>query len=765
MKAFTFPLINNFFSRIHRLVVLHFMKLFFSIALLSLSFCNLSAQTVGVENFQTEFQIHIATSANPVKIDGVLNDSVWNTAEKKTDFFLKFPTDEGKPEKKTVVQLAYDDKNLYVAFTCYDSGKSIIQSLKRDIGHIDNDGVGLVLDPQNVHTNGFFFFVNALNAQSEDQISFNEDNQLTWSWDNKWFSATQKYTDRWTVEMSIPFKTLRYPPGKDLWGINFLRVDMKHNQYSGWTHVPANFKIYNMGYTGSLVWDKPLPSPRKNAVVIPFITSNIQTNRQEHLSAKYGFSAGLDSKITLTSAVNLDLTLNPDFSQIEVDQQVTNLTRYDIFLPEKRSFFLENADIFGEYGIPGVITPFYSRRIGLDKNNNPIPILGGARLSGNLNSSTRFGIMSMQTVAKGAYSPENYSAVSFNKSVLARSVVKLYFLNHQNFQTAAQQKNDPLNAWGRNAGATFDYISRDGKWNGWYAFHHSFKPGITAQNNFQEAGFAFNTKKFSSIVDVATLGTNYYTDMGYVQRINNYNAEKDTTIRLGFKHLFTSMSYVIYPKNNAVGRHTFKLESYSVLTPTNSFNESDITTSYQLEFKNTSAIKAEMLHNELNLLYPISFTGATPLPADRYHYSQALITYNGDTRKNFSYSATYSGGQFYNGTIHSILGSITLRSRPHLNLILQAEYDKLQFPHPYGSSELFLLSPKIEYSFNTKISWTTFMQYNTQANNFNINSRFQYRFKPMSDLYLVYTDNYFTTPLLQNKNRAIVLKVNYWLNL
>ena len=172
-----------------------------------------------------------------------------------------------------------------------------------------------------------------------------------------------------------------------------------------------------------------------------------------------------------------------------------------------------------------------------------------------------------------------------------------------------------------------------------------------------------------------------------------------------------------------------------------------------------------MLHNELNLLYPISFTGATPLPADRYHYSQALITYNGDTRKNFSYSATYSGGQFYNGIIHSILGSITLRSRPHLNLILQAEYDKLQFPHSYGSSELFLLSPKIEYSFNTKISWTTFMQYNTQANNFNINSRFQYRFKPMSDLYLVYTDNYFTTPLLQNKNRAIVLKVNYWLNL
>jgi hypothetical protein len=741
------------------------MKLTFCIVFFFLLYCNLSAQIIGVENFQQAFQIHIASSGSPVKIDGILNDSTWHNAEAKSDFFLKFPTDEGRPVEKTTVQLAYDDKYLYVAFTCYDSGKSVIQSLKRDIGHIDNDGVGLILDPQNVHTNGFFFVVNAFNAQSEDQISLSQDNQLTWSWDNKWFSATQKYADRWTVEMAIPFKTLRYPPGKNLWGINFLRVDMKHNEYSGWTRVPANFKIYNMGYTGSLIWDKPLAKPGKNAVLIPFVTSNIQTNHQDRLPVKYGFSAGLDSKITLTSALNLDLTLNPDFSQVEVDQQVTNLTRFDIFLPEKRSFFLENADIFGEYGIPGYITPFYSRKIGLDKNNNPIPILGGARLSGNLNASTRFGVMSMQTTAKGDYSPENYSAVSFNKNVLARSVVKLYFLNHQNFQTAAQQKNDPLGAWGRNAGASFDYISRDGKWNAWYAFHHSFKPGITSQDNYQQAGFGFNSRKFTSIVDLVTLGTNYYTDMGYVQRINNYDAEKDTTIRLGFKNLFIQLAYTGYPKNSAIARNKLGFEILSVLNPSNSFNENELTLSYESEFKSTSGVMAEVKHNELNLLYPVSFTDGVPLPRNRYQYTQGALTYNSDSRKNLSYSATYTGGQFYNGIIHSVLGSITLRSRPHLNLILQAEYDKLQFPAPYGSSELFLLSPKIEYNFNTKISWTTFLQYNTQANNFNINSRFQYRFKPMSDLYLVYTDNYFTTPLLQNKNRAIVLKINYWLNL
>ena len=741
------------------------MKVFLVSFLFVLLYSNLLAQKIAVENFQNEFQIHITQINIPVKIDGVLDDSIWSIAEKKTNFYMKFPTDEGTPKSKTIVQLAHDDHFLYVAFTSYDSGKSIIQSLKRDIGHFDNDGVGIILDPQNSHTNGFIFVVNALNAQSEDQVSLGQMDGLTWSWNNKWISATHRYKDRWTAEMAIPFKSLRYPPGQDVWGVNFLRVDMTNNQYSGWTPIPANFRIYNMSYTGGLLWDKVLPNPKKNAVLIPFFTSNQQADKENMRSTKYASSAGLDAKITLNAALNLDLTLNPDFSQVEVDQQVTNLTRFSIFLPEKRSFFLENADIFGEYGIPGIITPFYSRKIGLDKDNHPIQILGGARLSGNLNPSTRFGIMNMQTVSKGNYMPENFSAISINKKVLARSVVKLYFLNRQNFQTAKQQKDEPLNAYGRNAGASFDYLSQDGKWSGWYSFHHSFKQGISTQDNFQSGGFAFNTKKFSSLIDITSVGTNFYTDMGYVQRINNYDALRDTSIRVGFKHLYTSTSFHGYPANSFIVRRALKLETYSVVNPNNSFNETNLNLSYNAEFKNTSSIKSSVLHNEVDLLYPISFNNAHPLPAAHYQYSQAAITYGSDTRKSFSYALTYTGGQFYNGKINSIIGSITLRSRPHFNLVLQAEYDKLQFPSLYGSSQLFLVSPKVEYNFNTKVSWTTFMQYNTQANNFNVNSRFQYRFKPMSDLYLVYTDNYFTTPLLQNKNRAIVLKVNYWLNL
>jgi hypothetical protein len=169
--------------------------------------------------------------------------------------------------------------------------------------------------------------------------------------------------------------------------------------------------------------------------------------------------------------------------------------------------------------------------------------------------------------------------------------------------------------------------------------------------------------------------------------------------------------------------------------------------------------------DDVQLLYPISFTNKTPLPSARYRFNQLTIQYASDARKQFSFSAGAGGGSFYNGTFRQLKGSISFRSQPHFNVTLAAEYDRLNFPEPYGSTELFLVAPRVEINFSTRIFWTTFLQYNTQANNFNINSRFQWRYKPMSDLFLVYTDNYFTDPFFKNKNRALVFKLNYWLNL
>jgi hypothetical protein len=727
---------------------------------------SMAQSPVPVKHFHDNFQVHIAHAAGPVKIDGILDDSTWLNAEPATNFFLKYPSDQGRPKRKTVVKLAYDDKYLYASFTCYDSGNTIIQSLKRDIGQLNNDGVGLILDPLGQHSSGFIFVLNSYNAQSEDQVGLNQEQELAWSWNNKWFSATQRYPDRWTAEMAIPFKTLRYQTDKTTWGINFVRVDMKNNESSIWTQVPLNFRNYNLGFTGSLIWDNRPPAPGKNIVLIPYVTGGVQEDKENGQPTEATFNAGLDSKFTLSSSMNMDITINPDFSQVEVDQQVTNLTRYDIFLPEKRAFFLENADIFGEYGIPGFMTPFYSRRIGLDQDGNRIPIWAGVRLSGSLGQSTRIGIMDMQTGEKGTYTPENYAAVSVNQNVFGRSVIKGYFLNRQGLQNTDQQQN-LVDNWGRNAGASFDYISRDGKWNAWTGFHQSFKPGIDTADKFIEFGLGYNGRKFSNILDLVSMGTNYYTDMGYVQRIENTDASRDTTIRVGFKHIFDDATVKLFPKKGKIHTHTFGLENYIVFNPNYSLNEWNAALKYTADYRNSSQISTTIMNDNVNLLFPISFTddGSPPLPAMNYNYSQLNLKYFSDTRKKFSFTLQATGGGFYNGTLYSGVIGIIFRSQPHLNLVIQAEYDDIQFPKPYGSNKLLLISPRIEINFSTSISWTTFLQYNTQENNFNINSRFQYRFKPMSDIYIVYTDNYFTTPIIQNKNRAIVFKLNYWFNL
>lgn len=716
------------------------------------------------DSFQQEYQLHIKKTNKPIKIDGKLNEDVWSDAQTTTPFWKKFPNDDGRPTRQTEVKVTYDNKFLYIGITAYDSGKLFAQTLKRDFGHDGNDGIGIVLDPNNQHINGFFFVVSAFNGQSEDQLPLNSDG--SWSWDNKWYSATKVYKDRWTVEVAIPFKTIRYTADKLVWGINFIRIDPKTNEYSTWTHVPMNFQSHDLGFTGSLIWNQPPPASGKNVVTIPYMISNLNQNKENNIPTNAKFNSGMDAKFALSSSLNLDLTINPDFSQVDVDKQVTNLSRFNIYYPEKRGFFLENSDLFARLG-QGSVRPFYSRTIGLDSENNPIPILLGARLTGNINKSTRIGFMNIQTGSEGNNAPENYSAATIQHNLFQRSVIKAYLLDRENFISQTQKMSNPLNAFGRNAGTEFDYSNLSGSWKAYTSFNHSYKMGIHSDNNFINGGFGYKGRHLGVNSGFVSVGTNYYTDMGYAVRINNYDALRDTTIRVGYKEIYNNIAYSFYSKTSAIHTQRINLFNDFYFNPDNSLNEHDIRLQYNLMFTNTSNIGFIVTNTLLNLLYPVSFTDSlyAPLPAAQYNFSQAFAFYQSDFRKSFSYYGQVAGGSFYNGVKKTLVMAGTYRQSAHMNVSVNFEYDDLQFLKPYGNAEIFLIAPKIEYDFSTKMFWTTFIQYNTQNNNFNINSRFQYRFKPMSDLFLVYTDNYYTTPLMQNKNRAIVFKMDYWFNM
>ncbi|NBT07443.1 MAG: hypothetical protein EB092_05550, partial [Chitinophagia bacterium] len=739
-------------NRYQRLIYL--IKTFRKLALLSvLLFLENNTEAQNISEFQKNFQLNIRPTSSPIVLDGILDEAVWKTAEIAKDFTKKYPNNVGAPKQQTEVLTTYDDKNIYFAFKVYAKEEQIIKSLKRDVGYEGSDGIAIVLDPLGQKTNGFIFALTSKNVQSEDELTTNTEEKLSYSWDTKWNAATKMYAGYWIGEVAIPLKSLRYNDKQQFWGINFLRGDLQSNEYSCWTKVPPIFKSYDLGYTGVLNWPTAPPKSSTNKIILPYITGNSTTDDENGKTLQNSGNAGFDAKVTLNSSLNLDVTVNPDFSQVEVDQQVTNLTRFNIFLPEKRAFFLENGDLFSALG-NYFISPFYSRTIGLDKQGNTIPILLGARISGNLNASTRIGMMNIQTGAKGNYSPENFSAFTIQKRFWQRSLLKTYFLNRENFISDVDLKKNPMDRYGRNAGMTLSLANNEGTKKAEISYHQSIKPTINNKDAFFEASVARTIKDWRFFGQMGNVGKNYYTDMGYVQRIDNYDALRDTTIRVGFKDAYANISKRLFIKNGKIGRIEFSLEEFVVFNADNSFSENENTFKINTEYRNSSGLKLTFTNSNLNLLYPTKPGDGLPLPSGTYQYNQFNLMYYSDMRKLFSWNSMLTLGQYYNGNITGVGAGIIWRNQPHLSFSLNAEVDKIQLPKIYGNNNLILIAPKMEYNFNTKLFWTTFVQFNTQTNNFNINSRLQFRYKPMSDFFLVYTDNYFTDPMLKNKNRA-----------
>jgi len=707
---------------------------------------------------QKKYKVQIKRASEPILLDGKLREKAWQEADMGNNFTQKSPRPGDKAILRTEFRLTYDDQFLYVSAVCYDSTNHIVTTMKRDAGFWDDDGVGLILDPLNEATTGFMFGTNTRGVQTDVLLGGGTGfENYKGEWDNRWFVETQIYPDRWTVEMAIPFKTLRYETDRSVWGINFFRNDKKNNRQDVWAAIPRQFWMIDLGYTGRLEWDTPPKKVNGNVSIIPYINTNTFRDFEAGTSADKGFDVGLDAKIALTSSLNLDLTVNPDFSQVEVDQQVTNLTRFSIFLPERRTFFIENSDIFSNFGIPPV-RPFFSRRIGLDPRGRSVPIAFGARLTGNVTSSTRIGVMNVQTKSTDEEFGQNYTATAFNQRIFGRSLIKGMFVNRQAFNDGEFLGSD----YSRNASLEFSYQSTDGVWQSWAGFHKSYKPEIDDKNGFSSVGAAYNGNVLTTVFDWTRVETNYFADVGFINYVNNYDALRDTTIRLGFNNFYLPVTLEFIPKKEGrINQHGLEVENYIRTDPDFKFVERSHDMAYQFMFKNSSELAFAFTNTETDLRFPFSFTGTEPLPIGRYKASRTGFEFNSDERKVFQYGIEVSTGGFYNGKLHQVSGQLSYRRQPWGNFGLEIEYNKLTFPENYGEETIWAFSPRIEINFNRNLFWTTFLQYNTQSDNFNINSRFQWRFAPMSDIFLVYTDNY----AVENfgvKNRALVLKVNYW---
>lgn len=688
--------------------------------------------------------------SEPIVLDGQLNESTWRSAQKAAQFFQQQPYDTSYAVTRTEAMVAYDDLNLYVAAICYDPDPSnfIVQSLKRDFSYPVTDAFAIYLDPFMDQTNGFSFAVSPLGVQREGLLQNGGTFGVTTNWDNRWFSEVKIYADRWEVEIKIPFKTLRYKEGIDQWGINFSRNNLKENENSVWSPVPRNLNVAALAFTGVMHWEEAPPKAGSNISLIPYTLGSYQAD-YENNTESFKPNAGLDAKIAVTSALNLDLTVNPDFSQVEVDRQVTNLSRFSLFFPERRQFFTENSDLFSSFGFSR-IRPFFSRRIGL-ASGQAVPILGGARLSGKLSKKWRMGLLNMQTegVSDLQLAPQNYTAAALQRQVLANSYVTGIFINRQSFSGNRPSSNDFV----RLGGLQFNYASSDNRWRGKVFYLRSWD----ADNFKRKASHAVWTRYQDQFWTI---------DYNHEWVDENFNGEVGFVPRSRYLRWEQFIRRQFYPKNDKVIWHGPRAY-FSYFWDNQNFKSLDRQTRFQynFQFKNRSELQfsAEDWYVFLRNPFDPSRSGADELPDSvGYQWRQIGLQYQSDFRKRFNYNAFANYGSYYTGNRLQFGGELNYRAQPWGVFSLVFEQNQIALPDT--TVNLSLISPRFEFAFSRNVFFTTFLQFNTQSKNFNINARLQWRFKPMSDLFLVLTDNYLTEDY-SVRNRAIVLKLNYWLTL
>ncbi len=718
--------------------------------------------------------LSIRRATGPVTIDAEMNEPDWASADVANKFKQHFPFDSSYARAQTEVRLTYDDHFIYVFAIMHNTGprKYVTPTLRRDFRGEANDAFVLSLDTYMDNTNAFQFGINPFGVQREGLIANGGSNQedLSLTWDNKWYSAARMLDNSWVCELAIPFTSIRYKAGLSQWNINCYRIDSHHSERSTWTPIPRVYPLINLAFVRKLDWDEPVKHPGPNVSLIPYVAPRMYKDFEAGLAAEKEVAVGGDAKIAISPALNLDLTINPDFSQVEVDQQVTNLDRFEIFFPERRQFFLENADLFATFGSQGA-RPFFSRRIGVARDtttgqNIQNTIYAGLRLSGKINNNLRIGLMTMQGGKDESIGlpSTNYSVVSLQQKVFARSNIALLFVNKQavadslggEFTWSPSQYN-------RVVGMDYNLLSRDNRWNGKFYYHQSFDERHTDSTFAAGGAINFATNRWETEWVTRLVGANYNPEVGFVRR---------TDVR----QLASTSWYNFYPEVGKVQGHGPGFDFDMVGNDKYGFLDWDVNLMYRFRFRNTSFLNIRLRQEYTYLFKPFdaSGTGGLELPAGSSYQPYVFVAnYTSDARRRLYFEANTRSGGYYNGYRLNLNSRINYRFQPLGVVSMDFAYNGIRLPDPYNDADHFLIGPRLDLTFSDRVFWTTLLQYNSQIENLNINSRFQWRFAPASDLFFVYTDNYFAETNVNGdffqlgapKLRSVVVKLTYWLNL
>ncbi|MBI2820417.1 MAG: carbohydrate binding family 9 domain-containing protein [Acidobacteria bacterium] len=680
-----------------------------------------------------------------IAIDGELNEAAWETAQPITEFIQNEPTEGAPASERTVVRVLYDNRNLYIGVYCYERSPEeiVINDIQRDFAPSQQDYFGVLLDTFHDRRSGYYFASTPVGGQRDAQF-FDEGRINNVNWDGVWHSQGRIYEDGWTVEFQIPFNTLRFSrENVQVWGLNFLRKIRRNNEQSFWAPLPRR---YFLPWRAVALWGElrgiENVEPGRNLQLKPYVIAGFEDFPSRGTPAEGKFDGGLDIKYGLTSNLALDLTANTDFSHVESDTQQVNLSRFPLFFPEKREFFLENSGIF-EVGVPrgNQALLFHSRTIGL-VGRVPIPILGGARLTGRVGKN-HLGFLNMQTRSKDAVPATNFTAMRLRRDIFSNSNVGFIFLNRQSGLT-----NDRNRAFG--VDSNFLFFRTDLRVSSTLA--KTYTPGRSGKDWLGKIEGEWQNNLVRFLSSYADIQKNFNPRMGFVRRpgrkviYHEFDIKPRLRQETRFGSFIRDISTLLTSEHVVLGSGPTENKLFSPRL--------------QITFQDGSNFQARYSQQFERLLGTFEIHEGVEIPRSDYRFDDFLLSYSSNQSKMLSGDISYNWGDFYDGE-KTTLG-LGLGFRPNYRVSTNIDYERNDVNLPEGSFITDLLGVKLNYSFNPRMFLDAFIQYNSDTSQLDSNIRFRFIHHPLSDFFVVYNEQRDNAE--HKTDRSLTIKYTHLLN-
>lgn len=647
-----------------------------------------------------------------IRIDGRLDEEGWRKAEPATGFIQREPQNGRRATERTEVRILYDRDNLYIGAILYDSRPDLIiaHEKKRDADLRRDDAFAVLLDTYHDHRNGFFFETNPLGARAEALV-FDEGRSVNFDWDGVWWVEARVTPSGWQVEMKIPFSTLRFDPKRlESWGLQIRRIIQRKNEEVYWSPLSLEARMWRVSKAGHLTGLSGLKAGR-HLWLKPYILAGLKRIESEGEGIKGIKDMGMDIKYGIRPNLTMDITINTDFAQTEADVKEVNITRFPLFFPEKRDFFLEGSGYF-DFGLHARVQPFFSRRIGL-AGGKEVPILVGGKLTGKIGRYT-LGFMSVETKGASGEPETNYSVLRIKRDILTRSDLGLIFIN-----------KEPLDGgFNRTIGgdislSLMDYLSISS------FFIRTITQGEEGNGNASYLAFSWSDPSRYLRASYLDVEGDFDPQVGFVKRKDIregkfygeffFRPEKSRVREYSF---LTSLKYIRDHKGELSGKE--RGVGFTILLHSGDYLDG----TYTSEF------------DRLNSNFEID-TDIT-IPKGGYTFDYFTLSLSTEESRWLSGSFSITMGEYYNGDRLSYSGSIGIR--PVRDLTVSPGFTREEIDLPAGSFKATYLNGRAEYTLSTRSNLNLLIQWNDETDDISTNLRFTYEYRPGSNIYLVYNE-------------------------